>query len=629
MLQAIRDKAKGGFAWAIIIFISIPFALVGIGSYLGVGGEQVAATVGGVDVPLTSVERGIRDFKERLRNQLGENYRADLIGDDVVRAQVTQQLIDQQVLQSKAKDWNLSVSDDNVVSFIKTIPSFQRNGKFDSNTYNNRLKNQGMSQRGFEQLIREEYVMDQFRDAIIDTAFVTPKELADKARLEDQKRNIDYVTIPAANFTSSIEVSEEEIKQYYETHTDKYAISERVKLAYIILELDTIASFIDADETVLKDYYEQHVNEFQVPEDRKIAHILVTGENALTTINEVGAKLLAGDDFAALAKTYSEDSGSADLGGDLGWMSPGAGFDDAFEKEAFALALDTVSDPVKSAFGYHLIKVEDTRSGGAGTYDTFKDEIEKKYKRIEAENQFFDFSEKLANLVYEAPDSLIPAADELGLKVQESDWINRRGGIPGFSSPKVTAAAFSEDVLKDGNNSEMIELSTEKLIVVRVIEHEDEQIRSFDEVAELAKTSLIEEKSSEKAMKAGEVLLEKVKQGAELASEATASSWQLSQTGLVTSFSADHSRAILSKAFSLQKTSSEVVFSGTALRNGDYAVIAINNIENGNVENFSNAEKKAIKARMLSNVGEKDFSNLTADLRASTEIMITPVAVDQ
>lgn len=624
MLQSIRDKAQGWIAWAIIIFISIPFALWGIQSYLGVGGEPISATVDDVEITDQQVDERVREFRERMRDQLGENYRADLFDDQTIRSRVVEQLVNEEVLRSSAKDWQLRVGDESVIGFIQTIPGFQRNGRFDPQVYDMSLRNQGMSQRGFEHLVRDEYVTNQMRDAIVDSAFVTKRELADKVRLEEQQRDIDYLIIPTSHFLGQITPSEEELKKHYQAHTTEYLVPERVKLEYILLDLDQVADKIEVEEAVLRDYFEGHRDEYQVPEERNVSHILIQAESegeteqALKKSEDLLQKLRDGADFAELAKQHSDDPGSASQGGSLGWISKGI-MDEKFEDAAFSLQAGVVSEPVRSAFGYHLIRVEELRAGGDGTFEEFKEEVSTAYRRAEAENQFFDFTERLANLAYDTPDSLMPAAEVLGLEVKTSDWVSRNGGMPGLRSAKITSAAFSDDVLKDGNNSEMIELGPERVIVVRVLQHEEEHISPYEEVEAKVAASLKNKIAAEKTKTAGEQLLQKVEEGSDISTEAGQYGGALVNTGLIGSFGSSHPAEVVRRGFQMQDKG---VYQGVEMKNGDYAVLALKSIKDGDVSILEETVAKSTKDRLQSTFGNQDFISLTAGLRDQAEVEV-------
>ncbi len=275
MLLAIREKAQGWFAWLIVGFITIPFALWGIQSYLGVSSDPVAVSVEGSDISQRDVEQQVRRFRDRLRNQLGKAYRPELFDDAVLRKQVLEQMINDKVLTETADDWNMKVSDDFVRQYIQSIPYFQSNGKFNVQAYNIAVRNQGMTQRGFEDSVRSDIVMAQMRNGIIASVLVTDFEINENVRLKDQEREVAYAIISGSKLAADYQPSEDELKRYYDSHPQNFMVPERVKIEYILLSPDVVGKAVDVSEEKLKAYYEQHKDDFQAPEERKVRDILI------------------------------------------------------------------------------------------------------------------------------------------------------------------------------------------------------------------------------------------------------------------------------------------------------------------------------------------------------------------
>ena len=271
---------------------------------------------------------------------------------------------------------------------------------------------------------------------------------------------------------------------YYETNQQLFMAPERVKVEYIELDIANISATLKADEASLLGYYEQHKNEYVTAERRRASHILfalsegpAAEADALQTgIESALERIRSGEEFAKVAKELSQDPGSAESGGDLGYFDKGI-MDQAFEDAAFALSVGEVSEPVKSSFGYHIIKLTAVQEESGKSYDQVKDQIKAAYLKSEAEKLFYEYAERLSDLAYEDPDSLQPAADALGIETKISDWIERSGGSGLFASTKVTGAAFSDDVLLERHNSEAIEIGAEHILVLRVVEHEESSVR--------------------------------------------------------------------------------------------------------------------------------------------------------
>ncbi len=633
MLLAIREKAQGWFAWLIVGFITIPFALWGIQSYLGVSSDPVAVSVDGKEITERQIEQRVRQFRDQLRTRLGKAYRPELFDDKVLRKQVIEQMINDAVLSETADDWNLRISNDFVRQYIQSIPSFQTNGRFNVQAYNTLIRNQGMSQRGFEEEVRGDLVMEQLKYGISGSAFATDREVNDSIRLKDQERKLSWLLVSGSKLAGDYQPSDEEIKAYYEEHQSKYMVPERVKLEYLLLSPEILGADMEVTEEKLRDYYQQHQDEFRAPEERKLRHILIqVGEDAdqaevdaaRAKAEDLEARLAKGEKFEDLAKEFSDDPGSREQGGDLGWISPGL-MAKAFEEEAYRLEKGQTSKPVRTPFGFHIIQVTDVRNADQGGFEALRGEIEAAWRRAQAEQLLFDKAEQLADLSYESPDSLVPAAEALGLKVKESDWLDRRGGKGVLASPKVVAAAFSDDVLGEGNNSELIELEGDKVLVLRVVEHEAEHPQAFEEVKEKVASALKRERGKTLAREKGEALLASLQAGEKTLQQIAADDgWELKSGIKIKRRSTLLPQGVRDKAFSLPRPEEgKASFGGAELGSGDYALLAVTGVTDGDPSKLDDAARKAAKAEMAQSKGELQFNILGRYLRDRADVEIT------
>ncbi|WP_457668928.1 SurA N-terminal domain-containing protein [Thiolapillus sp.] len=632
MLLAIREKAQGWFAWLIVGFITIPFALWGIQSYLGVSSNPAAVTVDGTEITQQQVEQEVRQFRDRLRNQLGKAYRPELFDDNMLRKQVMEQMINDAVLSETTDDWNMRISDDFVRQYIQSIPYFQSNGKFSVQAYNTAIRNQGMSQRSFEESVREDLVKQQLRNGIAGSAIATDYELNESIRLRDQERETAYILVSGAKLAGDYQPPEEELKAYYDSHPKDFMVPERVKVEYILLSPETVGAGVEVTEDKLRAYYDQHKDEFQAPEERKVRHILVqvaenadakTADAAKAKIEDIAKRLENGEDFAALAKEFSDDPGSKEQGGDVGWISPGV-MAKAFEDAAYKLEKGKVSKPVRTPFGFHLIEVTEIKSGGEGGFAALRDKIEAAYRRNQAEQLLFDKAEKLADLSYETPDSLAPAADALQLQPKESEWFDRKGGKGVLASPKVVAAAFSEDVLQENNNSELIELEDDQVLVLRVVEHEAEHPQAFEQVKDKIKATLKREKASKLASAKGEELLKTLQSGStSLQQLAKDNGWKLEPATAIKRNSTAVPAPIRDAAFGLARPEADKpAVGGVALGNGDYALLSVSKVTDGDPSKLDEAARKAAKIQLAKTKGEAQFNLMGRYLRDHADVEI-------
>jgi peptidyl-prolyl cis-trans isomerase D len=635
MLQAIREKAHGWIAWVFVILISVPFALWGIQEYLGGGSDASVAEVAGQEISKQALEESTRNYREQLRANLGAAYRAELFGEQMLRRQVLDRMIDERVLQSTARDWGMRASDQMVVDAIAAERAFQSNGRFDHALYQTVLRNNGLTESGYEASIRQGLALEQFQGGVTSTAFATKAELGSYQRLLQQQRTLAYAVVQADRFLDKVEPDEAAIKAYYDSHQREFQIPERVKVDYLMLDVAGLAQGVAVTDSELADYFEQHQDAFLAPEERRLRHILIPIEGdeaaALSKAEELRGRLSAGADFPALAKAESADPGSAPNGGDLGWVSRGM-MVDAFEQAAFALAEGAISEPVKSPFGFHLIQLQAVRGGGEATLDQVYDEVSAAYRKAEVERDFFEKAERLAELAYENPDNLTAAADTLGLTIRHSDWFTRSGSQGELASPKVTAAAFSDDVLQQGNNSELLELGPEKLLVLRVSDHQESRIQALDEIREQVTTAVRQELAAEQARLAGERGLQRLQDGADLVDLAIARRWEIKSPKSVGRADRDVPASLRELAFRLPRPEGgSPVVAGTSLANGDYALLALTKVQDGDVAALDDAARQVLVGRIAAMNGRLQLDATVQALReqADVSISLTTISDDE
>ena len=628
MLQAIREKAQGWIAWTIVILISIPFALFGIQQYLGVSADPVVASVDGTDITVRQLERRVREFRDSMRQRLGPAFNADIFSDKLLKPQVLQAMIDETLLRQAADDWGMRVSDEQVAASIRSLPGLQNGGKFDMSLYEATVRSRGLTKAGFEALVREEMIRAQQQSGIRDAAIVTHTDLAEQVRLGEQRRQIRYARIPAEGFLDVAAVSDEEARQYYERSQRDFQVPERVKLAWIQLDVKELADEVPVDEEKVRQYFEDHRGEFVAEQERRVRHILIPVEGdedkARQQAEQLVEQLRQGADFAALAKEHSKDPGSAADGGDLGWVNRGV-MVKPFEEAVFAAKPGEITGPVKTGFGYHIIEVTDVRGGAEASFEQVRDKVEAAYRRAQAEEIYFERLERLADLVYETPDSLAPAAEALGLKVQHSDWITRSGDLPpAINSPKVVSAAFSDDVLGEGNNSDVIELAPTRAVVVRVEEHEEATLKPFEAVKDQVRQAAARARASDKARAEGEKRLAELRAGADLEGLAKANGWELKQATVGRRGGEGAPAEVARAAFDAPRPADgKPAHGGVVSANGDYFLIAVDQVIDGDLDALDKTQREQRLARLRQVLGSAEFRGVLQALRARADIEVT------
>jgi peptidyl-prolyl cis-trans isomerase D len=635
MLQTIRERAQGWIAWAIVVLISIPFALWGIQSYLGIGGEPVVASVNGVDITQRAFDYRYREVRAQRRERRGAAHRPGAFDEKSLRAKVLDQMIRDNLLLQVSHDMGLRASDQELRAAIMANPAFQKDGRFDDAAYQRALQLRGMRPPEFENGLRQQIVSTQLGRAVVASAFVTSKELDQAIRLQGQERKISYFVVPKDRFKTDAKLTDQQIEAYYRGHQALFKVPERVKLQYLVMNAASMAPKETPSDDDLRQLYESEIDRFTQRERRDVRHILITvdpnadaatAEAARARIMAIRKKIESGADFGKVAKEDSQDPGSAAQGGDLGFIEKGL-MDPAFDQAAFALKQGQLSEPVRTRFGYHLIQVTKIDPAKVKPFAEVKDQLLAQAKKRQSEGAYYDLAEKLANLTFESPDSLEPAAKALGLKVQTTGWIERSGGKGLLANPKVVAAAFSDDVLKDRHNSEVIEpeRNAQESIVLRVVDHEDATVKPLAAVREQVVANLRDQDASEAAKAAAVKLTEQLKAGGKMAQ--VASGYELKQPGLVARTKPNVPPAVLELAFRLPRPQKDSpTYGSTALAQGDAVVVSISDVVDGSPDALSQAARAQDRRELAQTMGSHSYDDLVEDLISRAKITRKPIA---
>lgn len=631
MLSFIRDRAQGWIAWVIVGLLIVPFALWGINEYVDNGGKLVAATVNDTEISQREFQQAFYDQRARMQQMLGDQYDSQLF-DPQIKQRVISELVDRELLLQHADDMGLRVGDQTVVATIQSIDAFREDGAFSTTLYQQQMQMQGQSPTAFERRVKRMMIAGQLPDGLASSTFVTDAELDAVIKLEQQKRDFKYFVLNTKNFQNESLADEAAIKDYYQKHAARFMTTEKVQVEYVELSAAALKSDDVPSEEDLRDFYDSNKNQFSVEEERQASHILIqldedADEAAITaarkTAEAVVARLKAGESFETLAKENSDDPGSADMGGDLGYFGRGI-MEPDFEEAAFTLKQGEVSDPILTSFGYHIIKVTGVRAEESKSFTDVRGEILAQFQTDAAEREYFDLAEKLTNQAYEMPDSLSEVADTLGLELKQSPFFGRRGATGVFANPRVVTAAYSDDVLKQGFNSEPLEIDENHVVVLRLLEHQKADQRPLSEVRTQVKDLLIREKARDAVKVAGEQSLQQLKSGesADVVSKALAVDWVV--VGAIMRDTKDHDAAITQQAFRLTRPSSpdSPIYGGVVLASGDYAVIQLSSVVDGDPVTVAAEERETLKRRLAGEQGANALLHLVSRLKADAKIVV-------
>ena len=637
MLQLIRDQATGWMAWGIVILISVPFALWGISDYLGFGGAPFVAEVNGTELSVREYNTAYKRHRERLRRLLGGSVNVDQIDQSLLRKQSLDTLIQDTLLVQFGDSDNMRISDAQLARAIQAQEPFQLDDKFNQGLYENWLRNQGYSPGGFEYDLRRSLLIEQVLSGVGGTAIAMQSEKARIAALMGQKRSFSELTISATQFYDR-PVSDTEIGEYYEANAESLSTEEAVSLEYVRLSLDALAANIEADEAALRTLYDSSKLNYTVPERRRASHVLVrvapdADEDALAqatdTINDLRRQLEDDAEFADIAREHSQDPGSAPNGGELGFFERGI-LDPSFEAAVFAMQKGTISEPVRSPFGLHLIQLVDIKEGHTKPFEEARAELLDEYQRRAAEQIYFEQVENMKSLAFEVPDTLEPVSEALSLDVIRVDDVTRAGSLGDLvaGDPKVVENAFREDVLKERNNSDVIELPNNEVVVIRVVEHHESRTQTLEEAKDLIVARLRAGSATVRASREGQDAIERLISGESKEAVLTTmedividASWV--ERDAITRRDGASTSETKSLVFSMSKPGSGATsIDGTSTRSGDFVIVVLTKVEDGDASALALDDLNSIESELTADYGRVTFEAFVDTLRSSADITI-------
>lgn len=622
MLQAIREKVTGWIAYGIIFLISIPFALWGVNSYLGGGEAPPAATVNGEEITINDLDRAYANYRQRLSQLFGGVIPESFGTESILRQQVLDQLVEEYALRQHTEKQRYRIGDVALNQIIRNMQVFKSDGQFSTEIYQNQLRSLGYSPLGFEQELRRNQSIDQFQTGIRATAFVIPLREKQYAELNSQRRKIRSLVYRTDN--ENIEIGEAAIEQHYQARADRYRTPEQVRIDYIELSLDNVKQTVVINPDDVRARYEENLSLYSSTEFRQASHILLqasddNSDEVLNRITEVRNRIVNGESFADLARELSEDPVSAAEGGSLGEVERGV-MVEAFESALYALQKDQLSEPVKTSFGWHLIRVDDIRGGEVQPFESLQSNLEDEIRTEIAEGQIYDLSENLANLAYEQSDALEPAAEQLDLRIQSSDWFSRSTGDGIAAEAKVRQFAFSPDVLQEGRNSEAFELDGGRILVIRQKQHRPSAIRPLEEVREQIRQELTLSRASEMNREQGALALSELKAGTTLDDLSARWARSISDPGFVGRGQAEIDQAVLQKVFTLPKPEQAAVYDGLSLANGDYVLIELSAVLSSDPDSESSKAEELASATAAA-----EYQSVLKLLSSRAKIVKTPL----
>lgn len=635
MLLAIREKVTGVVALVFVGIIALLMVVPLLYDYVSGINRADAIKINGDTISMTEFDHRVSQESRRLLQAFGDNVPDDVDVDSLVKKQTVEWFIENTLLEQASIKDGFTVADSDLKRIIMGQSEFQKNGQFDEVIYERQLSSIGINRAYYEQVTAQTEAKKQFVNGIVNSSFALPSQIEQYAKLQYQSRDFDYVTINASKLAAEQSVNESEIKVYYDNHSSEFKFSENAVAEFIHVKLDDFVKAVDVSEDDVVAEYESGLSSgrYQTPELRSARHILIgLDEGASEDVAEakrqealaVITRLKAGEDFATLAKELSADSGSAAQGGNLGEVVRGV-MVPAFENAVYSQALNEVGQPVKTRFGFHIIRVDDVKQAQKKPLNEVRDEIKTTLRTTRAQSEYGDVLVKLTDLSEESPDSLKPVAEKLGLDLNTSEAFTRVAGEGVFANASVRKLAFSEGVLLESLNSEVFDISDKESIVLRIKTHQKTREKSFDEAKAEASKKVLEAKTQSAVDALANNMIADLKSGVSLVDLSNKQNLEFKSAEGVSRLDLKGTNPLLVRTvFSAQHPKDGSVF-GVAQEVGqNKAVFALNQVNDGVLSDLSESDQNRIKNQLRGAQGNSDYASTLKSLRDAADIWVNP-----
>lgn len=640
MLQRIREVSQGWLSWIIVILICVTFGFWGIHSYVeGNRSPDTVAKVNGALITQNQLRSAYEQLRRQQQLQLGADFNLSPSAEMDLKKQALDQLIVSQVLSKAAIKAGYRVIPSQVSATLLRIPAFQEEGRFSRRRFEEVLMGMGYNDLSFLEQLKTSMLIDQVQSGYINSAFSLPSEVETAVKLIDQKRDIAFLTIPQSHFMSEISISDAAIQAYYNQHPSEFTSPEQMSIQYVELSLPELTSKLNYDQNQLQQYYHENADSFMTPTRWKIERIFVQAPfsaeeeqivSAKSKVELIDKRVKAGEDFSKLAKEMSDPLPKTKSAlSSNGWVTRD-NLDPESAKILLTLKMPGQVSPVfRSEDGFNIVKLVAIEQPTLQPFNKVRDQVIKLLSQQKASQLFAEQSDKLANLAYIHPNSLSDVASTLNLKIQETEFFSRQGGKTGIiANPKIIAAAFAPDVLAK-NNSNVIELSSDTLVVIRVKEFKPAAIKPLTEVQNairsILKSSIAEQKIKQFAQSLQNQLHTGIS-GKDLAKQNQLTWVYRPEVGR---FDAKIDSAILAQAFHLPRPLSNQFNTGiVGLSNGDYVIVAVTGVHDGNYQNASAMKRHLFQEQLENTQGQIDYQLYVRGLLKKSKIKVTTVTND-
>ena len=626
MLETIREKFTGWIAALIIGAISIAL-VISFGNMNQTPLEQ--------DVVITVNDREITlvDYREEYTNQLLQFQ--EVFGDEIpesleftIQESATENLIMKTLLNDYVDAQGYRVSPEYVAELITTNPNFQLGEGFNRENYQAILSSQGVSQSKYENDLRIELQINQLRRGLIESSFITPSEFRRFVELQMEERDGQYLLIPSSKFTDQVSLDKEVVSTFYTENITSFMTEEEIDVEFLSIDTEEIAQSIEFSPLDVEQYYKENIERFRSNEERKSSHILISFDDeviedaAQEQSKDILVRIKGGESFEELAQEFSDDSGSATNGGDLGWAEPGL-FVPEFDQVLYALAIGEISDPVKTQFGYHIIRLDDVKEGRKKEFAEIEEELTEEYSQLLAEDRLYDLAEQLDDLALQAYNELDTVADRLALELNQISAITRNGSSFLNQQPELIDILFSPSSIEQSENTPVYEFNN-SIVVARVVNHRLPETKNFSEVEDEIVNLLTVQNSIEIANETAAQMLEELSSGKTLTELSDLYQLELKEFNELKRNDDALPGAVTDAVFATLTNKIDSNHYSTVATGEEVYVFEVLQLNSGKLDNYNDQERDSGKIALAEQLGTYELASLTKELRENAEVEINP-----
>ena len=626
MLQLIRDKLSGGIAIAILALIGVPFLFFGI-NYNFIA-TNFAAKVDGEEISV-----GL--FEQQYRGELQERPEladANEAQQQQIRRGILDRLIRDQLVRNYLSENGYRVGNKQLTDLIQQEPEFQVDGKFDRASYVDYLSIRGREPREFEESQRAFMREYQLRSSIMASAVVTPSEYRRYLNLAAEQRLVSLATLNEEAVAAEIEVSEEDIQAFYDDNPTLYQLPETADVEYIQIRRNELAQQVEVDEETLAAYYEDNKFRYLQDEQRQARHILILFDDdeaaALTKTEDLLMRIRSGDSFEALAGELSMDGGTSAQGGDLGVLTE-TQLPDALGAAIFSMQEGDLEGPVRSDFGFHIVRLDDILERGPLSLDQVRGELLTELRDREAESLYIDLERRLSDALFDMTDMQAIAA-AVGVEIGTIEGFGRSGGEPFGSNQAAIDAVFDDAVLNGGQISEVIEIDVNGAAIFRVGQHNPATRQALEDVRDDMEAVLRSQKADHILVERAEQILAAMAAGEDFGVAAEAAGAIVGEPRLLTRQDTETDQIVVFEIFAAAKPTQDSPVTGRVRGlDGAYTVYSLEAVLPGRPESIPLAQRDAGKAQLAQDSGVGDYLAFLQALYNDAEVIINEGALQE